>query len=242
MVQKVHHEDLNSNLLFACAIVKCKFGTGVTTMDPEIQKLKEMLWKKDKQIQLEIEKRKAAEKALLESKERYKQVMQQMPVIILATDTDGSIVFYNREFERVSGYTQSNIVNNPELLELLFPKGLDDVHSDSENEREWSFLHKDGSKKVVLWSKLSEYCPIPGWESWKVGIDITLLKEAQEKIKILSGLLPICVSCKKIRDDKGYWNQIEVYISDRSEAEFSHGICPECAKKLYPELTLNLEQ
>lgn len=62
------------------------------------------------------------------------------------------------------------------------------------------------------------------------------LKEATSKIKILSGLLPICASCKKIRDDKGYWEQIEVFVRDRSEAEFSHGICPECAKKLYPEL------
>ena len=56
-----------------------------------------------------------------------------------------------------------------------------------------------------------------------------------EKIKILSGFLPICASCKKIRDDKGYWNQIESYIKKHSEAEFSHSICPECAKNLYPE-------
>jgi len=60
------------------------------------------------------------------------------------------------------------------------------------------------------------------------------LQEALAKVKQLSGLLPICASCKKIRDDKGYWNQIESYIRDHSEAEFSHGICPECAAKLYP--------
>ncbi len=62
------------------------------------------------------------------------------------------------------------------------------------------------------------------------------LEEVLAKVKTLSGLLPICASCKKIRDDKGYWNQIEVYIRDHSDAEFSHGICPDCAKKLYPEL------
>lgn len=62
------------------------------------------------------------------------------------------------------------------------------------------------------------------------------LKDALSKIKTLSGMLPICTSCKKIRDDKGYWNQIETYIKHHSEAEFSHGICPECAKILYPEL------
>lgn len=62
------------------------------------------------------------------------------------------------------------------------------------------------------------------------------LKEALEKVKRLSGMLPICASCKKIRDDKGYWQRIESYISEHSEAAFSHGLCPKCAKKLYPEI------
>ena len=65
-----------------------------------------------------------------------------------------------------------------------------------------------------------------------------LIRELQEslaKVKRLSGLLPICASCKKIRDDKGYWNQVETYLSEHSDAKFSHGICPECGKKLYPE-------
>jgi hypothetical protein len=61
------------------------------------------------------------------------------------------------------------------------------------------------------------------------------LKEAFSKVKALSGLLPICASCKKIRNDKGYWEQVEVYIRDRSEAEFTHGFCPECAERLYPQ-------
>lgn len=60
------------------------------------------------------------------------------------------------------------------------------------------------------------------------------LRDSFEKIKTLKGLLPICASCKKIRDDKGYWNQIETYIATHSEAEFSHGLCPACVKKLYP--------
>ncbi len=64
---------------------------------------------------------------------------------------------------------------------------------------------------------------------------ISELQEALSKVKTLSGLLPICASCKKIRDDKGYWNQIESFISEHSEAEFSHGICPECAARLYPD-------
>ncbi|MDA8407531.1 MAG: GAF domain-containing protein [Deltaproteobacteria bacterium] len=61
------------------------------------------------------------------------------------------------------------------------------------------------------------------------------LQDALAQVKKLSGFLPICASCKKIRDDKGYWHQVEKYVRDHSEAEFSHGICPECMKKLYPE-------
>jgi tetratricopeptide (TPR) repeat protein len=61
------------------------------------------------------------------------------------------------------------------------------------------------------------------------------LKNAMDEVKSLSGMLPICSNCKKIRDDKGYWNQVEVFIKDHSEAQFSHGICPDCTKLLYSE-------
>lgn len=64
---------------------------------------------------------------------------------------------------------------------------------------------------------------------------IVELNEALAKVKLLSGFLPICSSCKKIRDDRGYWNSIEKYIIEHSEATFTHGICPDCMKALYPE-------
>lgn len=66
----------------------------------------------------------------------------------------------------------------------------------------------------------------------------TELQLALANVKMLTGMLPICASCKNIRDDEGYWHQVEVYIRSHSEAEFSHGICPDCAVKLYPELVL----
>jgi len=62
------------------------------------------------------------------------------------------------------------------------------------------------------------------------------LKQALDRVKVLSGLLPICANCKKIRDDDGYWHQVEVYVERHSDASFSHGICPDCRQKLYPEL------
>ena len=61
------------------------------------------------------------------------------------------------------------------------------------------------------------------------------LEKAIKEVKTLQGILPICASCKKIRDDKGYWSQVDTYIHEHSGTEFSHGICPDCAKKLYPE-------
>ncbi len=67
------------------------------------------------------------------------------------------------------------------------------------------------------------------------------LQKALAEIKTLKGIVPICASCKKIRDDRGYWNKLEKFFSDHLTAEFSHGICPECAEKLYPHLPLGLQ-
>ncbi len=67
------------------------------------------------------------------------------------------------------------------------------------------------------------------------------IKEALEvslkEIKLLQGILPICAWCKRIRDDKGYWSQVEAYITEHSDARFSHSICPDCANKMYSEIT-----
>lgn len=93
------------------------------------------------------------------------------------------------------------------------------------------------------------------WDTWWVpvdkdiylhyAIDITdirrtqkKLQEAEDEIKTLKGIIPICSSCKNIRDDKGYWNQIESYIKKHSDADFTHSICPKCAKELYPDLDI----
>jgi hypothetical protein len=63
------------------------------------------------------------------------------------------------------------------------------------------------------------------------------LEKAQNEIKILRGILPICASCKKIRDDAGYWQQVEKYIGEHSEAMFTHSLCPECLPKYFPKET-----
>jgi PAS domain S-box-containing protein len=62
-----------------------------------------------------------------------------------------------------------------------------------------------------------------------------IIEHLKRELNTLRGIIPICYACKKVRDDKGYWQQVEAYVRDRSEAEFSHSICPECVEKLYPE-------
>lgn len=113
---------------------------------------------------------------------------------------------------------------------------------------------------VTVLTILGYFTSPPGGELWKVllnrflaifaiwttailAVQRTKLLEQRNnaivELKVLEGLLPICASCKKIRDDEGNWNQMEVYIRDHSEAEFSHGICPDCKDKLYPQLKSN---
>jgi hypothetical protein len=72
--------------------------------------------------------------------------------------------------------------------------------------------------------------------SGRLETSLTALQQRTSQIKVLSGLLPICASCKKVRDDQGYWQQIESYIHDHSEADFSHGLCPDCIRRLYGDL------
>ena len=68
------------------------------------------------------------------------------------------------------------------------------------------------------------------------------LRRTLEEVKQLRGLVPICAACKKIRDDSGFWHQVETYISLHTDAQFSHGICPKCAKELYPEIADEIEK
>lgn len=107
-----------------------------------------------------------------------------------------------------------------------------------QNER-IGLIQINDHRKGLFTKSLIEYLEMIGEH---VGLAVrnalihTKLKTALEEIRMLRGILPICCHCKKIRDDAGYWTQVEVYIRDHSEAEFSHGICPDCVKKFYPTL------
>ncbi len=92
-------------------------------------------------------------------------------------------------------------------------------------------VEKDGSRAVAILRDITERKQAEE-EKDKLILE---LETALSEVKTLTGMLPICANCKKIRDDEGYWNRIETYIGKHSGAQFSHSICPECAKKLYPE-------
>lgn len=127
------------------------------------------------------------------------------------------------------------------------------IHSISKQVIAYEFI---GIAGIILLIWLDELIDIPhfllGAEStplnWRESIFESILiallgaviiictNKLFRRIKYLEGILPVCASCKKIRDEQGHWQQIESFIRDRSDAEFSHSICPECAEKLYPEL------
>jgi hypothetical protein len=90
--------------------------------------------------------------------------------------------------------------------------------------------------RYQFYQKLKEFLNITEKESL-----ILELKSALDDVNVLSGLLPICSSCKMVRDDKGYWSQVDSFFRDHSDIEFSHSICPDCAKKLYPDYIKKLK-
>ena len=184
---------------------------------------------------------------------------------VIATNPEGNINFINSVGESLTGWSKNDAIGKSldEVFRIINEHTRESLTNPMEDllntglmsnpASQWLLLSRE-KKKIPVWISGA---PIRGKQDNFQGIilvfrDISLqrqsekekdsliaeLKEAMGKVKTLSGLLPICASCKKIRDDKGYWNQIEAYIRKHSKVEFSHGICPDCAKKLYPDIDI----
>jgi PAS domain S-box-containing protein len=172
---------------------------------------------------------------------------------LIITDLKGIIRFANSAFCKMFDYVL-NEIKGKDSAELFSAREIDKLvdvlsiidESESSTE-EFSVKRKNGTIFVVEVSA-STVTSASGERIGRMAsfIDITKrkvlesnlekkLQDALDQIKVLSGILPICASCKKIRDDKGQWHKIESYIKEHSEAVFSHGICPDCSEKLYPE-------
>ena len=214
----------------------------------------------------DISERKRMEAALERMSRQNSLILQSSGEGILGVDREGKQTFVNPAAARMLGCQVEELICHNS--HQIWHHSKKDGTPYPEEECPIYETLKDGSVKIVqdevFWKKDGrsfpvEYTTTPIVEGDRIeGAVVTFrdiierkraeeerekligeLKEALAKVKTLSGLIPICSSCKKIRDDKGYWGQIESYISDHSEAEFSHGICPDCMKKLYPDFADN---
>ena len=177
---------------------------------------------------------------------------------ILIANLEGRITYVNPSFlrmfeymdkEEVLGNNVADFFGSKEIKSLADVAAIIDLTTSA--TAEFAVVHKDGTRFYVEVSSSN----VTNDQGNVVGamasfVDITRRKQTEMeredlirklqtalvKIKTLRGLVPICASCKKIRDDQGFWHQVEVYVRDHTEANFSHSICPACAKELYPEL------
>lgn len=185
-------------------------------------------------------------------------IVDSLGEAVIGTDQAGIITSWNASAERLYGYAAEEAIGK--AIELVVPPELhEETRQKLEGVRQGGQLsefettvrlRRDGTPVDVS----SAISAVKNENGQVIGaailaVDITERKQAEEErkkmiqelnetlaqVRSLRGLLPICASCKKIRDEKGHWQALETYISGHSEAEFSHSICPSCARSLYPE-------
>lgn len=224
-------------------------------LTPVVLKGKQFLYT----IWRDIGDRKKAERALRESEEHFRAVAQSANEAIITSDSAGNVLSWNSGAEKIFGYTESEIIGQP--MTRIMPARYAEGHQQgmkrvSEgNERhvigrtvELHGLNKNGTEFPIELS-LAEWETSTGRFFTGIIRDVSVRKQIEaereqlisdlqnaiEQIKTLKGIVPICANCKKIRDDKGYWEQVDQYVAKHTDAKFSHGICPDCTKTLYPD-------
>ncbi len=192
--------------------------------------------------------------------ELLSRIVESGPTAILVVDMSGVIVLSNAQTENYFGYSRQELIGKQ--VEILIPRRLwvshralrEGFQQAPESRamgvgRDLCAVRKDGSDfpvevglnpididgDVMVLTTIVDITKRKQLECEREKL-IAELEDALARIKTLSGLLPICAGCKKIRDDKGYWNQIEEYITEHSDAMFSHSICPDCQVELYGDL------
>ncbi len=165
---------------------------------------------------------------------------------------EGEWLYNSPSCERITGYTREEFLRDPSLMtRIVHPEDLKDftqflefsMHSRDVEQIDFRIINRWGEERWI-----GRHCrPVVTsdgeWLGRRVShVDVTerkrLVEELQQalaNVKVLKGLLPICSICKKIRDDSGYWNQLESYLKEHADARFSHSICPDCMKAHYRE-------
>lgn len=207
---------------------------------------------------IDITELKRTDEALKERELFLDTLINAVPIPVFYKDTDGKYVGFNNAFESFFGKSKQELIGKsvfdispPELAKIYHAK--DQELFDSKKIQRYESQVKDsfGKLRDVIFHK-SVYYDDKGSVQGLIGavIDITekkkadrerekLIKElnnALAKIKTLTGLIPICSHCKSIRDDKGYWNRVESFLSCSKDSSFSHGICPGCIERYYTDI------
>ena len=226
----------------------------------------EELEQRIQELDQERRKRKAAEKALLEIKHRYERLINTIPCALYDyirwPEGSSRFIYISPQCKRIFEYNAEQIIEKADLLwNMVHLEDLERLKREDWAANQTGELFQSEVRIIppsggVKWIQLTS---MPSTEKansqiiWSgIVLDITERKQVEEErnqlvialqralaeVNTLNGLLPICSYCKKIRDDKGYWDQIESYIHKHSGTEFSHGICPECAQKYYPDMDL----
>lgn len=189
-------------------------------------------------------------------------IVQSSDDAIFSTTPEGVITSWNGGAEQMFGFHASDVMGQPAAM-LQAPghrnglSGIPELVSRGEkvSRLETHCRRKDGrciEGAMAVSSIRDSHGTVTGVSF--IARDVTDAKRAEQeriqliaeltdtlgKVRVLSGLLPMCASCKKIRNDDGYWEQVETYIRNHSSADFTHSICPECTERLYPDLALRL--
>ncbi len=198
------------------------------------------------------------ERYLRSSEGRLRAILGNAAALVVFLAPDWKVHEFNQGAQEIFGWRREEVLAR-DFLEILIPPGQADearsllaktLEGEPLRSVESVMLDRQGAAHHILWN-CSRLDDSQGQPLGLVisGLDITerinhaqereqlieSLQEALAQVKTLSGLLPICSHCKKIRDDSGYWRQIEHYVEKHSHAEFSHSLCPQCAHQLYPE-------
>jgi PAS domain S-box-containing protein len=189
---------------------------------------------------------------ILLSFEEYRVLVEQAPIMIWRSNAATECDYFNERWLTFRGRTLEQEKGNgwaegvhPEDFNRCLEIYLGAFRKREAFEMEYRLRRSDGTYRWIF-DRGVPFNDADGQFAGYIGscIDVTdrveaqaALRKAQDaELKMLRGLLPICANCKNIRDDKGYWRTVESYVKEHSEAEFTHGICPQCVKTLYPGL------
>ncbi|BBO81424.1 PAS domain S-box protein [Desulfosarcina ovata] len=190
--------------------------------------------------------------ALSASEKIYQTIFETTGTAMIIIDDNKKIMLLNRNFERLTGFERANIEDRMSIIDFVDPSDWAKVENYQSQRRKLkkkpkSYEFKLLTRKKTIRDVYVTVDLIPGTnQSVASLLDVTQFKQilesqrdlqsqlAEALEKALSGFIPICANCKKIREKNGNWVQIESFLHDRTKADFSHGICPDCVRKLYP--------